>query len=64
MSTMSPSTLEKLVWVLIYGGIVLASLGYFVQRQDDAVGWTMIVLGGMATVAGAVLVWVRSRWQR
>ena len=58
---MSASKLETLIWVLIYGGLLLLCLGVFVQREMPATGWTMVVVGAVAAAAGAVLVWVRSR---
>ena len=58
---MSNSTLEKLIWLLIYGGLLLISLGLFVSRQDGAFGGTLIGGGTLAVAAGAVLIWVRSR---
>jgi hypothetical protein len=61
---MSPKGIEKLVWVLIYGGLLLASLGAFVQREHNPIGWTMIVCGGIAAATGVVLIWVRSRLPR
>jgi hypothetical protein len=52
---------EKLIWILIYGGLGLLSLGLFVQRTDDAFGWSLVLLGGVVAAVGVVLVWVRSR---
>ncbi len=54
-------TLDKLIWVLIYGGLLVLCAGIFVQRAHDPLGWTMVVGGGVAAVAGAVLIWVRSK---
>lgn len=58
---MKTSTVETLTWVLIYGGLLVASLGLFVQRAHDPLGWSLVVLGGLATAAGVVLIVVRSR---
>lgn len=58
---MKTSTLEKLVWVYIYAGLVLGGLGLMVQRGNDAVGWTMAVIGAVSIVVGAVLIFVRSK---
>ncbi len=58
---MRNATLDKLVWVLIYGGILLGSLGFFVSRADPPLGWVLGGAGAAATLAGAAaLVW-RSR---
>ena len=61
---MAPKTVETLVWVLIYGGLLTLSLGVFVQRLHEPIGWTFTVVGAVATVVGAVLIWVRSRMPR
>lgn len=58
---MTTQTVDKLIWVLIYGGLLLGSLGLFVQRSHDPMGWTLVLLGGGAAAAGAVLIWVRSK---
>ncbi|WP_119286701.1 hypothetical protein [Azohydromonas sediminis] len=60
---MKTTTVETLAWVLIYAGLLVASLGGFVQRQHDALGWGLVVGGGMAAAAGVVLIVVRSRMQ-
>ncbi len=58
---MSAQKLETLIWVLIYGGLLLVVFGLFAQRTMPVAGWTLIVAGAIVTVVGAVLVWVRSR---
>jgi hypothetical protein len=58
---MKTTTLETLAWVLIYGGLLVASLGLFVQRAHDPLGWSLVVVGGLVAAAGVVLVVVRSR---
>jgi hypothetical protein len=58
---MKPSTLEAWVWVLIYGGLLLVCLGWFVARIDAGLGWGLGTLGGLAVVAGVLLIVVRSR---
>ena len=58
---MKTSTVETLVWVLIYGGLLVLSLGYFVGRQEQSLG-NGLMLGGAAIAGiGVVLVYVRSR---
>jgi hypothetical protein len=61
---MRAKTVEALVWVLIYGGLLLGGLGLFVDREGSAVGIVMVVIGAAALLAGIVLVWVRSRMPR
>ena len=58
---MKSSTLDKLIWVFIYGGLLCVGLGLSVGRSDNVLGWT-VVIGGLLTAAvGALLVYVRSR---
>ena len=52
--------LHKITWALIFGGLLSVILGIFVGATDDAVGWMMIIGGVVPTLAGAVLVYVRS----
>lgn len=59
---MRAATLEVWVWVLIYGGLLAVGLGLALQRQGEAaLGWTLVVVGGIVTAVGVVLIWVRSR---
>jgi len=58
---MSNAAMEKLVWVLIYSGLLLFCLGVFLMRGDTIVGWVVVVAGALDATAGAVLIWVRSR---
>ena len=51
---------HKIIWALIFGGLLTVILGIFVSQTDDAVGWMMMAGGAVLTVAGAVLVYVRS----
>ena len=55
------SRLHSLIWALIYGGLLMVVLGVFVERSDEATGWSMVVIGSIATVAGFALIYVRSR---
>jgi vacuolar-type H+-ATPase subunit I/STV1 len=58
---MTAAGVEKLTWILIYGGLLVLGLGLFVQRGHEPIGWSMVVTGGIAAAAGVVLIWVRSR---
>lgn len=58
---MKASTLETLIWVLIYGGLLVLSLSVFVARSSVAQGATLSTVGIGAAVAGVVLIVVRSR---
>ncbi len=61
---MKNAALETWVWVLVYGGLLLLSLGVFVQRADAALGWVLLVGGAVALAAGVVLIVVRARRPR
>ena len=52
---------QQLIWVLIYGGLLSLVLGLSVQRTDDAIGWSLVVAGGVVTAIGFLLIYVRSR---
>lgn len=56
--------LERLIWTLIYGGLFTAVIGVATRSQDAATGWSLIVVGAIVTLAGVVLIWVRSRIDR
>ena len=58
---MSNSALDKLVWVLIYSGLLMVCLGVFTMRQDSALGWGVVAAGAIDAATGFVLIWVRSR---
>ena len=57
---MKNSSMEKWVWVLIYGGLLVLSLGLFVRRRDGGFGALLLLAGTAATAAGAFLIWLRS----
>jgi len=52
--------LHKIIWALIFGGLLAVILGIFVERAGDAFGWMMMAAGGVMTAIGAVLIYVRS----
>jgi len=60
----APKTLQrlhKLIWALIYGGLLALVLGIATARTDDAIGWSLMVGGGLVAAAGVVLIGVRAR---
>ena len=60
----TPSTLQrlqKLIWVLIYGGLLTLVLGIATARTDAATGWVLMVVGGVVAAVGVVLIAVRAR---
>jgi hypothetical protein len=52
---------ELVTWVLIYGGLIALSLGWFIAPMSGPWGELLASGGGMAAVAGAALIVVRSR---
>ena len=53
--------IERLVWVLIYGGLLVAILGIASLSENTLAAWPLVVIGALAAIAGVVLIWVRSR---
>jgi threonine/homoserine/homoserine lactone efflux protein len=58
---MKPATVEAWVWILIYGGMLVLSLGLFVRRSDAALGWVLGVAGAVLVATGVLLIYLRSR---
>ena len=54
--------IERVTWVLIYVGLFIAITGFAVLKVGPGTAWTLISIGGVLVVAGAVLIWVRSRF--
>jgi hypothetical protein len=60
-STRTLSRLDALAWILIYGGLFALVLGIASHDETAVGGWSLSVLGGIAAVAGVVLIVVRAR---
>jgi len=58
---MKPETLDVLIWVLIYAGLIGIGLGLAIERNDAALGWGVASASGIIAIVGAALVYVRSR---
>ncbi|MEY4563746.1 MAG: hypothetical protein RLZZ618_3023 [Pseudomonadota bacterium] len=58
---MKTSTLETLIWVLIYGGLLVVCLGVSIQRSWSSLGLGFMGVGAVVAVVGFALVYVRSR---
>lgn len=52
---------DRLVWILIYGGLFTLILALAALPGHVMASWPMIAIGAVLVVAGAVLIWVRSR---
>ena len=58
---MRTKSIEKWAWLLIYGGLLVLSLGLFVLPGSAGMGWALVLAGAAAAVAGGALVVARSR---
>ncbi len=58
---MDKKKLEAWVWVLIYGGIIGCSLGWFLASRSAALGWPLLTLGAVGIASGVLLIYLRSR---
>ena len=58
---LAPGRIEALVWVLIYGGLLVFGLGVALSRGGLDYGWSVSIAGIVFAVAGVVLIYVRSR---
>jgi len=52
---------DKLVWYLIYGGLLMVLLGLILGSAGAGPNWLLMVGGFFMVFAGAVLLYVRSR---
>jgi hypothetical protein len=50
-----------MAWALVYGGLFLLVLGIASHGHTRIGGWSLSILGGVAAVAGVVLLVVRAR---
>ena len=53
--------LGTLTWAAIYGGLLVASLGFAAARNGADLGWVLVGGGAAAACAGIVMIWIRSR---
>ena len=58
---MPTQRIETLIWLLIYGGLICMSLGWFITPKQGPWGELMITGGIIATIVGVVLIFVRSK---
>jgi len=58
---MKSSTVDVLIWVYIYGGLIVVGWGISVQRSNGGLGLLLIAGGSVVAAAGFLLIYVRSR---
>ena len=62
--TKAQSRVQAAIWILIYGGLLTLITGYTLTQTSPAAGWqkgeTLMLIGSLATVGGAVLIYIRS----
>ena len=58
---MTTAKVEKYAWLAIFAGLFLVGLGLSIRHSDAGIGSTVAILGGLGILAGAVLIWWRSR---
>lgn len=53
--------MERVIWTLIYGGLLAVVLGYFLENTQKVDATAVYAIGILATAMGVVMVYVRSR---
>ena len=53
--------IERLVWVLVYGGLLSVVIAHFVSKTDEDLAQIMTIGGLVLVAAGAALIYARSR---
>lgn len=53
--------MQRVIWMLIYVGLITMVLGYFAGRQDEATGTVLSGVGGLAVGVGVLMIFIRSR---
>ena len=52
---------EVLIWVLIYGGLLVLAVGLALREVHGLLAGTVSLIGGLVAAVGVVLIWIRSR---
>ncbi|MET0209654.1 MAG: hypothetical protein ABW220_11485 [Burkholderiaceae bacterium] len=61
---MKNTTLERLIWVLLYGGGFASMIGLWSMDRDAALGWTLVGIGIAAALCGVAGIAWRARLDR
>lgn len=60
-SSRAITRMHKLIWALIFGGLLTLVLGVAVKRADSTTGWCLVAAGALLASAGAMLIYARSK---
>lgn len=58
---MNAATMDKLIWTLIYGGLLGLSWSVFIAPEEAGAIWTIRAVSTVALIVGVALVVVRSK---
>lgn len=58
---MRAATVDKLIWVFIFGGLLAVGLGWSTEGEATLLGRVLAGAGAFFALLGGALVWVRSR---
>jgi NADH:ubiquinone oxidoreductase subunit K len=61
MAVMSTVALHRVMWTLIYSGLLFMMVGLYVHRTNERVGIALIAIGAVEVLVGLALIVVRSR---
>lgn len=54
-------TLTRVIWAMIYSGLLLAGIGWMMLRRESDAGWLLVAFGALDAVVGVALIVVRAR---
>ena len=58
---LSVARVEVLIWVLIYGGLLVLAVGLALREVHGLLAGTVALIGGIVAAVGIMLIWIRSR---
>ena len=53
--------MQRIIWMLIYLGLLTVVLGYFAGMHDEVTGTVLYGVGGLAVAVGVLMIYIRSR---
>lgn len=57
----SHKLLHRLIWTLIYGGLLIVVTGLYLRRSEAALGYGVMSTGALCVLVGVGLIYARSR---